>query len=107
MLYLLGSLIPQKYITWLMKHTLEKSQRTDKKANRARYLRGFACLFWSSFAFFFFTGFLTEIPKDSRKLAAMARSEQVCLSVYMLQNGKDSVDTYSELKNKALRSSTT
>lgn len=36
----------------------------------------------------------------------MARSEQVCLSVYMLQNGKDSVDTYSELKNKALRSST-
>lgn len=54
----------------------------------------------------FFTGFLTEIPKESRKLAAMARSEQVCLSVYTLQNGKDSVDTYSELKNKALRSST-
>lgn len=33
----------------------------------------------------------------------MARSEQAGLSFYVLQNGKDSIDIYGELKNKALR----
>lgn len=70
---------------------VKKSQRTKKKAKRQIDMKGFVSLFRS---FFFFTGFLIEIPEESKKLLVTARSEQVCLSVRLLQNGMGSADIY-------------